>query len=170
MTNLSSRGLSGLSGCLPGGMAPPPLRRRAGRERAPRRYRAASGGWCAAPACGVLYHAWDRRKMTLFRIPSWSAENAVQERIRPRTAGLRCRRSTQTRRPCPRSAPRSRGRSSRNDHAGWRGSQRCGSTITVPTLPPRSTFLWAAAVSYNGKRAATDRIRAGEAVHAAISD
>ena len=57
---------------------------------------------------------------------------------------------------------------------GWErvrtSSQRCGSTMTVPTLPPRSTSLWAAAVSCNGKRAATDRIRAGEAVQAAISD
>jgi hypothetical protein len=48
--------------------------------------------------------------------------------------------------------------------------QRCGSTTTVPTLPPRSTSLWAAAVSYNGKRAATDKIRVGDAVQAAISD
>jgi hypothetical protein len=49
-------------------------------------------------------------------------------------------------------------------------SQSCGSTMTVPTLPPRSTSLWAAAVSYSGKRAATDRIRPGDAVQAAISD
>jgi len=62
----------------------------------------------------------------------------------------------------------------RTSPGGWErvrtSSQRCGSTMTVPTLPPRSTSLWAAAVSYNGKRAATDRIRAGEAVQAAISD
>src|ERR1700730_1384733 len=62
----------------------------------------------------------------------------------------------------------------RTSPGGWErartSSQRCGSTMTVPTLPPRSTSLWAAAVSYNGKRAATDRIRAGDAVHAAISD
>ena len=49
-------------------------------------------------------------------------------------------------------------------------SQRCGSTMTVPTLPPRSTSLWAAAVSYSGKRAATDRIWPGDAVQAAMSD
>ena len=62
----------------------------------------------------------------------------------------------------------------RTSPGGWErvrtSSQRCGSTMTVPTLPPRSTSLWAAAVSYNGKRAATDRIRAGAAVQAAISD
>src|SRR6202035_5420257 len=42
--------------------------------------------------------------------------------------------------------------------------------MTVPTLPPRSTSLWAPAVSSSGKRAATDRMRPGIAVHAAMSD
>src|SRR5258708_4419492 len=32
-----------------------------------------------------------------------------------------------------------------------RGAQRCGSTTTVPILPPRSTSLCAAAVSYSGE-------------------
>src|SRR5438067_13836162 len=51
-----------------------------------------------------------------------------------------------------------------------RPTQRCGSTMTVPTLPPRSPALCAPAVSYSGKRPATDRIRSGDAVHAAMSD
>jgi len=46
----------------------------------------------------------------------------------------------------------------------------CGSTTTVPTLPPASTALCAPAVWYSGKRAATERIRPGEAVQAAMSD
>jgi hypothetical protein len=46
----------------------------------------------------------------------------------------------------------------------------CGSTTTVPTLPPASTALCAAAVWYSGKWAATERIRPGEAVQAAMSD
>jgi hypothetical protein len=37
----------------------------------------------------------------------------------------------------------------------------CGSTTTVPTLPPASTALCAAAVWYSGNRAATERMRAG---------
>ena len=40
---------------------------------------------------------------------------------------------------------------------GERPAQRCGSTMTVPTLPPRSTALWAPAVSYSGKRPATEK-------------
>jgi hypothetical protein len=36
--------------------------------------------------------------------------------------------------------------------------------MTMPTLPPRSTSLCAVAVSYSGKRVATDRIRPGDAV------
>src|ERR1700730_16525928 len=40
----------------------------------------------------------------------------------------------------------------------------CGSTTTVPTLPPASTALCAPAVSYSGKRAATERMRPGEVV------
>jgi hypothetical protein len=35
-------------------------------------------------------------------------------------------------------------------------------------MPPRSTSLWAPAVSSSGKRAATDRMRPGVAVHAAM--
>src|SRR6202041_641890 len=39
----------------------------------------------------------------------------------------------------------------------------CGSTTTVPTFPPASTALCAAAVWYSGKRAATERMRPGVA-------
>src|ERR1019366_7409162 len=39
----------------------------------------------------------------------------------------------------------------------------CGSTTTVPTLPPCSTDRCAAAVWYSGNVPSTDRIRPGEA-------
>jgi hypothetical protein len=59
---------------------------------------------------------------------------------------------------------------------GFNGEHRrvlvysCGSTTTVPTLPPASTALCAPAVSYSGKRAPTERMRPGEPVQAAMSD